>query len=270
MTGVHPILNSILAHKREELRFGKAMVSEEELLFAAERKGQKPRSLYSVLTAPGGKVRIIAEIKRSSPSAMIKPTGFDPARIAQAYETAGACAISVLTDARFFCGAPVYVPMAREAVSLPVLRKDFILDRWQLAETAALGADAVLLMVANFQDVSAFESLYHRALELNLEPLVEIHSEKEWERISHLKPRLVGVNNRDFMSPTLAVDSGTALRIAPLLPDDVAVVSESGISSPEQIRRAMEAGVDGFLIGSHFMKQENPGKALHELISQAG
>ncbi len=265
---VSPVLKAILDHKREETRHAQKLVSEADLIRAAEHRRGDFRSLHGALANKGEAPGIIAEIKRASPSTMFKPAGFDPARIARDYEKAGASALSVITEARFFCGSPLYVPIVREGVSVPVLRKDFIIGRWQVAQTAALGADAILLMTVNFDDHARFEDLYRFAVELGLEPLVEIHSREEWEAVRGLKPKLVGVNNRDFRSPALTVDMETTTSLAPLIAGEAIVVSESGIASAEDIVRLARAGAGGFLIGSRFMREDNPGAALEKLIGQ--
>lgn len=265
---VSPVLQAILDHKREETRHAQKLVPESDLIRVAEKRRGDFRSLHGALVGKGEKPGIIAEIKRASPSTMFKPSGFNPARIAKGYENAGASALSVITESRFFCGSPLYIPIVRPAVSIPVLRKDFIIGRWQVAETAALGADAILLMTVNFDDHEQFADLYRFAVELGLEPLVEIHSGQEWEAVRGLKPKLIGVNNRDFRSPTLSVDMKTTGRIAPLIAGEAVVVSESGISSAEDMIRISDEGADGFLIGSGLMREDDPGAALERLIGQ--
>jgi indole-3-glycerol phosphate synthase len=265
---LNPVLQAILDFKRDETRHAQKLVSEADLIRIAQKRRGDFRSLYGALANKGDTPGIIAEIKRASPLTMFKPAGFDPARIAMGYEKAGASAISVITETRFFCGSPLYVPIVREAVSIPVLRKDFIIGRWQVAQTAALGADAILLMTVNFDNQAEFAELYRFAVELGLEPLVEIHSSEEWEAVRDLKPSLVGVNNRDFRSPNLAVDTQTTARIAPLIAGKALVVSESGIASAEDMIRISRAGANGFLIGSRLMREEDPGAQLARLIGQ--
>jgi indole-3-glycerol phosphate synthase len=265
---VSPVLKAILDYKRDETRHAQKLVPQTGLIRMAEKRLGDFRSLHGALANKGSAPGIIAEIKRASPSTMFKPVGFDPARIARGYEEAGASALSVITEARFFCGSPLYVPIVREAVSIPVLRKDFIISRWQVAESAALGADAILLMTVNFADQAQFEDLYRFAVELGLEPLVEIHSREEWEAVRGLKPKLVGVNNRDFRSPGLAVDMETTARIAPLIAGDATVVSESGITSAQDMIRLSRMGAGGFLIGSGLMREDDPGAALGKLIGK--
>lgn len=267
MAAMNPVIEKILAHKWDEVRLAKLSMPEEALVEAAGKLGER-RSLIGAIKEKKGAPAIIAEIKRATPSAVLRPVGFDPVAIARSYEAAGAAAVSVLTDARFFCGEPLYVPMVREAVSIPTLRKDFIVDTWQVAEAAALGADAVLLMALNSSD-EELASLYNRTLKLGMEPLVEIHSKEEWERVRPLAPKLVGINNRDFTSDDLRVDTNVSADLISDLPDDVTVISESGISSAAEIRRLMDVGADGFLIGSAFMKEADPGAALSNLLHEA-
>ncbi len=264
---MNPLLKNILDNKREEVDHLKRVYSEDALLDAARKIGDR-RSLAGAIKHGEKKPRVIAEIKRSSPTKMLKPTRFDPKAIAISYESGGASALSVLTDARFFCGHSAYIPIVRAAVSIPVLRKDFVIDKYQISEAAALGADAILLMALNFEDTDALGELYHHALSLGLEVLLEIHSQKEWEKVEPLHPKLVGINNRDFLSPKLAVDIMTTIRLAPQLPADVVIVSESGISSAEDISKLSAAGARGFLIGSAFMAHDDPGACLARLIDQ--
>jgi len=261
---LHPILRAILDHKRDEIAVAKQTFDTSYLRERAASRGER-RSLVGALKQERGYASVIAEIKRASPRRILCPTGFDPVAIARSYEQGGAAAISCLTDTRFFCGAPHFVPLVRAATSLPVLRKEFILDPVQLLETAALGADAVLLMAVCCESDGQLADLYHLALELGLEPLMEIHSEEEWRRIERLKPTLVGVNNRDFLSPDLAVDLSVSYGLAPLLPDAVTVVSESGITSAADIKNLSEV-VDGFLIGSALMSHPSPGVPLSSLL----
>lgn len=263
---INPTLLKILEHKRLEVDRLKSIIPIETLRDAAAKHGPR-RSLRAALMDQSPDVKIIAEIKRSSPSACFKPIGFDPVGIAKSYESAGAAALSVLTEPRFFSGNSTYVPLIKDAVRLPVLRKDFILDQWQVVESAALGADAVLLMAINFKDTGAIEPLYKEAVELGLEPLVEIHSEKEWKMVEPLDPMIIGINNRDFMAPDLRVDIGTTMTIAPLLPPGAVIVSESGISNRDDIELLQNHGVHGFLVGSSLMKEDDPGEALKRLLA---
>ncbi|MBF0170357.1 MAG: indole-3-glycerol-phosphate synthase [Nitrospinae bacterium] len=265
-----PILAAIVAHKRDEVAAFKRSVPAEGLAerAAARREEQgAARSLVEAMRRHTVTANVIAEVKRASPSRMLRPVGFDPVAIAKGYETAGAAAISCLTDARFFCGSGSYVPLIRHEVGLPVLRKEFVIDPIQLVETAALGADAVLLMAILFDSPDAFAEMYETAEGLGLTPLVEIGDENEWERVAGCEPELVGINNRDFASPDLALDLARTERLAPGLPGGVTLVSESGVSTPADIVRLKKCGVSGFLIGSALMKEDDPGGALASLLA---
>ena len=257
-------IEKIIEHKTEEVAQSKRLYSEQYLV-EVSADNVSSLSLTTSLKKTDGPINVIAEIKRASPSAMLMATDFDPVKIARSYEKAGAKAISVLTDTRFFCGSPMYVPLVKKAVSIPVLRKEFVIDKLQLAESAALGADAVLLMAVLFESVDQIGELYYYAQELGLDVLMEIHTEDEWKKVEPLKPKLVGVNNRDFMSPDLAVDLATIKKIAPILPADVTVVCESGILRAEDMR-GLEEYADAFLIGSLFMKDKDPGVVLSKTL----
>jgi indole-3-glycerol phosphate synthase len=262
----NPTLLKIVEYKRQEVDLLKSIYPIATLRDSAAKHGPR-KSLRAALMDKSPDTKIIAEIKRSSPSACFKPIDFDPVGIARSYESAGAIALSVLTEARFFSGNSAYVPLISDATQLPVLRKDFIVDQWQVVETAALGADAILLMAINFKDTKAIEPLYKEAIELGLEPLVEIHSQKEWEMVKPLNPMIVGINNRDFMSPDLKIDIGTTLSIAPFIPRGAAIVSESGISNRDDIELLQDRGVHGFLVGTSLMKEDDPGAALKRLLT---
>ncbi len=268
-----PILATIVAHKQDEVAAFKRSVPVEALADRAalvrEEQGAA-RSLVEAMRGHGRSANIIAEVKRASPSRMLRPVGFDPVAIAKGYERAGAAAISCLTDSRFFCGSPSYVPLIRQAVAAPVLRKEFVIDPVQLLEAAALGADAVLLMSILFDSSDAFAEMYETAEGLGLTPLVEIGDELEWERVAGCEPELVGINNRDFASPDLSLDLTRTERLAPGMPGGVTLISESGVSTAKDIVRLKKSGVAGFLIGSAFMKEDDPGAALSSLLAGVG
>jgi indole-3-glycerol phosphate synthase len=264
---LHPMLQGIVDHKKEEVAHLRRMMPSGALRDAAAAvSGRRP--FANALRKSNGKVNIIAEIKRSSPSKMLMPTRFDPVGIAKAYEQNGAAAISVLTDTRFFCGAASFLPAVRQAVSIPVLRKEFIVDPWQLEETAALGADAVLLMAVLFDDPAPIAELYHKAIELDLQPLVEVHTEREWEQVAALDPQVVGINNRDFTSDFLPVDILATKFLAPKIDHKRVIVSESGIDHADNIA-TLAHFVDAYLIGSAFMKTNDPGNALKGMLDAA-
>lgn len=208
--------------------------------------------------------RIIAECKRRSPSRGILRARYNPASIAAAYERAGAAAISVLTEPTFFDGAGEHLRSVRAAVRLPVLRKDFIVDPYQLLEARAWGADAALLIVAALTD-RELRTLIAEAADLGLDALVEVHDRTELLRAIDAGAPIVGVNNRNLKS--LDVSLRVAEDLAPDIPDEVSAVAESGLKTRADLDRLSAAGFDGFLIGERFMSVEDPGTALKELVS---
>ncbi len=214
-----------------------------------------------------GRVNVIAECKRRSPSKGILAAEYDPVRVARAYEAGGAAAISVLTEPTFFDGALEHLTAVRAAVPIPILRKDFIVDEYQLLEARAAGADAVLLIVAAL-DQRELLRLDRRARELGLATLVEVHDEEELARAVGAGARIVGVNNRNLR--TLAVDVEASYRLAARLPRDVIGVSESGLKSREELERLSAAGYRAFLIGERFMTAPDPVNALRELLAESG
>jgi len=209
--------------------------------------------------------RIIAEIKKASPSAGVIRAGSDPARLAIGYQSNGAAAISVLTDYRFFGGSGPDLASVRDSVTLPLLRKDFILDELQVYESRALGADAVLL-IASLLEASALSDLGGIASELGMATLVEIHGERELEKIDFERHPLLGINNRNLS--TMRVDRGTTGAIARLLPPGVRFVSESGLRSAADVREAYAVGAAAVLMGEAFMRSPEPGLALKGVIDE--
>jgi len=205
---------------------------------------------------------VIAEIKRSSPSSGKLAEVEDAGRLAETYERAGASAVSVLTDSLFFGGSLEDLRRTREAVSLPILRKDFILDPIQICEARVAGADAVLLIAAALSP-KQLNSLFETAMSLGLTPVVEAHNETELARALELNPRIIGINNRNLS--TLQVDPETFVRLRPLVPQGVLVLAESGISGPEDIAMLRKAGADAFLIGTTLMRSHDPGATLRRL-----
>ncbi len=210
-----------------------------------------------------GRVNVIAECKRRSPSKGVLAERYDPVAIARAYERGGAAAISVLTEPTFFDGALEHLAAVRAAVQVPLLRKDFVVDDYQLLEARAAGADAVLLIVAALDD-RELASLHRRARELGLAALVEVHDEEELRRAEGAGARLVGVNNRNLR--TLAVDVEASGRLAAAIPRGVTAVSESGLRSRADLDRLRGLGYRAFLIGERFMTDADPARALGELI----
>jgi len=237
-----------------------------ESLTALERRAAAatPRGpeFEAALGRPGH-VNIIAECKRRSPSKGVLAVDYDPVRIAREYEDGGAAAISVLTEPTFFDGALEHLTAVRSAVRLPLLRKDFVVDPYQLFEARAAGADAVLLIVAAL-DQEEMVALQQRAWDLGLATLVEIHDEAELTRAIDSGARIVGVNNRNLR--TLTVDVGASDRLAARLPRDVVAVSESGLKSREELEQLAVAGYRAFLIGERFMTDPRPADAIRRLM----
>jgi len=268
------VLARILQSTRAELEHRKAQVTGAELrerIADGERPvdaGQSPsdratRGFRAALTRPG--IAVIAEFKRRSPSAGTLRDGADLATLVCAYERGGASALSVLTEQPNFGGALADLTAARGLVRLPVLRKDFIVDEYQLLEARAAGADAVLLIVAALED-RELASLHSAAAELALDVLVEVHDREEVARALAVGAELVGVNNRDLRD--FSVDVGRTARLRSAIPSGVAVVSESGIASAEQLRVLEGEGVDAVLVGETLMRAENAEQALRELVAR--
>lgn len=228
---------------------------------ALERIGER-RSLSAALRARGEEPAIIAEIKRASPSLGLIVHDFDPARIATAYERAGADAISVLTESDHFLGELRFLDVARAHASRPILRKDFLTDRYQVAQSAAYGADAILLIVAALDDDRLAE-LIREAARYALDALVEVHDAAELGRALRAGAQIVGINNRNLR--TFHVDLAVSEELLPAVPRGVLVVSESGFQSGAQIRRLRAAGAHAFLIGEWLMRSEDPVSALRDL-----
>lgn len=213
-----------------------------------------------------GRVNVIAECKRRSPSKGVLAADYDPAAIAGRYERGGAAAISVLTEPTFFDGALEHLTAVRQAVAVPLLRKDFIIDDFQLLEARAAGADAILLIVAALEQAT-LTRLQARAWELGLAALVEVHDDEELTRAIDAGARVIGVNNRNLR--TLQVDVDASHRLATKMPADVIAVSESGLQSRDDLERLAAAGYRAFLIGERFMVDPDPARAIGELIGQA-
>ena len=230
-------------------------------------KAAPPVRPFAEAIARPGRLNVIAEHKRRSPSRGAIREDLLPAHVARLYEGAGAAAISVLTDLPFFGGRMAHLEEVRGATGVPVLRKDFVLDPWQVWEARAAGADAVLLIVAALT-ASELTGLLAVAREAGMDVLVEVHDRGELDRALAAGARIVGVNNRDLK--TLAVSLDTALALAPAIPDDVVAVAESGIRAGKDLARLRDAGFDAFLVGEHLMSAPDPGEALRELIAGAG
>lgn len=255
-------LTAVAAAKRAEID-RRVRTAPVEGLKEKELYRQPRRSLEAALRAQ--EFGVIAEIKKISPSQGVLRSEFDPVRIAGQYQEGGASAISVLTDEEFFGGRLEYLSDVRVSIGLPVLRKDFIVDGYQLHEARSAGADAVLLIVA-LLDRHRLAGLLAEAADLELEALVEVHDEQEIRVAVELDARLIGVNNRDLATLRTCVE--TSLRLGSGLPSDRVVISESGITSGRQLVALKEAGYGGALIGGFLMRQEDPGAALRKLLDE--
>jgi indole-3-glycerol phosphate synthase len=219
--------------------------------------------LRAQLTA--GRPAVIAEVKKASPSRGVIRADFRPAEIAASYAAAGAACLSVLTDVDFFQGSDAHLQQARAACALPVLRKDFLIDAWQIHEARALGADCVLLIVAALDD-AALREFAALARELGMDVLVEAHDADELERALALPEAIVGINNRDLRTFATSLDTTLALRAR--VPADRLLVTESGIHTPADVARMRAAGVHAFLVGEAFMRADDPGAALRRLFAR--
>jgi indole-3-glycerol phosphate synthase len=263
MREVPSILRKILQTKTEEVTARKRAASSEEL--AARIAGLPPCRGFAhrVRAAAGQGSAVIAEVKKASPSAGVIRADFRPAEIAAGYQHGGAACLSVLTDTDYFQGSDDYLRQARDACQLPVLRKDFMIDPWQIRESRVLGADCILLIVAALEKSLLLE-LDLLAAELGLDVLVEVHDEVELEAALDTTATLIGVNNRDLH--TFTTDLATSERLRPLIPADRLMVTESGIHTLQDVARMHRAGIHAFLVGEAFMRQPEPGEALRSLF----
>ena len=262
------ILAEIVAHKRQEVAAAKARVPLDQLKERITELG-RPRNFFAAVTQPKNQLRVIAEVKRASPSAGLIREDFDPVAIARAYYEAGAAAISCLTDEHYFQGSLAYIHQIRDAVPLPVLRKDFIIDAYQVYEARAAGADAILLIAECLEEDQLLDLLI-LATELNLTTLVEVHDVEHLLRVRphigfpHPSYTLLGINNRDLKRMT--TDLGHTFRMLSMIENTDILVSESGIRTHDDILRLQQAGVHRVLVGEHLMRQPDVGQALRELI----
>jgi indole-3-glycerol phosphate synthase len=255
------ILGKIVANKRREIELSRARVPESEL--KRRLRDAPPLRNFRAALAAGSGVRLIAEVKKASPSAGVLRPDFDPLAIAQAYVAGGAAALSVLTDEPFFQGRLAYLEAIRAAVAVPLLRKDFLVDPYQLLEARVAGADAVLL-IAEILDDAALAGLLREAAALGLDSLVELYDPANLPRVLAAGATIVGVNNRDLRTFVTRLEH--TLELAPNLPAGCLLVSESGIRSRADILRLQAAGVHAVLIGETFMRAPNIGAKMRELM----
>jgi indole-3-glycerol phosphate synthase len=261
------ILARIVAAKHAEVAASQALRSIASLRDQAELDAS-PRDFVGSLRAAVADRRdaVIAEIKKASPSKGLLREPFLPAQIAQSYAAHGAACLSVLTDMKFFQGSPLFVEQVRQACGLPVLRKDFIVDAYQIYESRVLGADCILLIAACLED-SQLRDFEQLAASLRMAVLVEVHDALELERALRLPTPLIGVNNRNLRTFEVSLD--TTLNLLPRIPRDRLLISESGIHTVDDVARLRASGVNAFLVGEALMRAEDPGTALTQLFSQA-
>jgi indole-3-glycerol phosphate synthase len=261
---VSDILERIVAVKREEIAAAKVRRGQASLREEAEAR-RDTRGFTDALrrTIGVGHAAVIAEVKKASPSKGVLREHFVPAEIAASYERGGAACLSVLTDERFFQGAAAYLQQARAACALPALRKDFMVDAYQVFEARAMGADCILLIAACLDD-SQMADLEAQAHALGMDVLVEVHDGAELDRALRLKTPLVGINNRNLRSFEVSLD--TTLALLPRVPADRLLVTESGILVRGDVERMRDAKVHAFLVGEAFMRADDPGKALADLF----
>lgn len=265
MSASGTILDRICADKRALVNEHKHLRPVQELLKRAEEQAA-PRGFSNSLTRHVKKdgVGLICEIKKASPSAGLIREHFDPAQLARSYQHGGASCLSVLTEQKYFQGSDTHLGEARSACDLPVLRKDFILDPYQVIEARALGADCVLLILAAMDD-SLLAQLEETALGYGMDVILEVHEECEMERALKCKSPLIGINNRNLK--LMKTDLGTTERLAPMASEDRILISESGINTPQDIQRMMAAGVHRFLIGESLMKKSDIEAATKQLVA---
>jgi indole-3-glycerol phosphate synthase len=264
MSSMPTILDKIVATKRREIAAAKALRSEEDLRSAAT-KAPPVRDFFAPLATPGP-IKLIAEVKKASPSKGLIRADFNAVAIAKAYESHGATCLSVLTDTQYFQGELEDLRAARSSVGIPVLRKDFILDDYQLYEARAAGADAVLLIAECLDDCN-LRKLHNEAVSLGMSPLVEIYEPENLRRAFDAGATLIGINNRNLH--TFEVDLEHTLRLRDRVPGECVLVAESGIRTHEDVQRLQAAGVDAMLVGESLMAQGDIGKAVDSLLGRA-
>ena len=265
MTNTPDILTTILAKKAEEIAYRKTQRSIADLADIAQGV-EKPRGFYQALQAKASlhKPAIIAEIKKASPSKGVIREDFQPVTIGLDYAMNGAACLSVLTDKEFFQGAEAYLQMVRERCPLPVIRKDFMIDPYQVVESRALGADCILLIVAALSDPQMHE-LCDTAIKLGMDVLVEVHNAEEMQRALMLDTKLIGINNRNLR--TFETSLQTTLNLKTAVPSDKLVITESGIHTHDDVQLMLDNGIYAFLVGESFMRAPSPGQKMRELFN---
>ena len=262
--GINPksVLAGIVAARRESVAHRQRVLPLAVLKMTVQRNAAPVRNFPRALARPGA-WNVIAELKKASPSRGLLREDFEPAVLAPAFEQAGAAALSVLTEEDFFQGSLAHLKAARQATTIPVLRKDFILEAWQVWETRAAGADSLLLIATILED-ELLRELLALSRELGMEPLVEVHTREEMRRALEVGARIIGVNNRDLA--TFEVRLEASVELIEAIPDQYLAVSESGLRSHDDLERLRLKGFDAFLIGEHLMTQRDPASALRGLI----
>ena len=265
MNGTPDVLKKIVARKREEIAERRAAKPQAELALRA-KDADAPRGFVAALRAKvlAGQAAVIAEIKKASPSKGVLREDFQPSEIAVSYANGGAACLSVLTDVDFFQGADAYLQAARAACDLPVIRKDFIVDPYQVVEARALGADCILLIAACLDD-KQLHRLNNLAHELGMDVLIEVHDGDELARALRTDNPLIGINNRNLRTFEVSLD--TTLELLPQISEERLAVTESGILAPADVALMREHGVHAFLVGEAFMRAEDPGSRLTELFA---
>jgi indole-3-glycerol phosphate synthase len=256
---MNSILKYILEEKKQEV---KKLYKDRSAL---QGRSDKKRMFCNAISKKDT-LNIIAEIKKASPSKGVIKKDFDVVKIAKIYSESGADAISVLTDEKFFMGSIEYLKKARDTVDIPILRKDFIIDPIQVIQSASINADCILLIAAILSK-SQMNELYHAALEYDIEVLFEVHKEKEVDIIMSIspQPKMIGINNRDLS--TFETDINTTIKIAPIIPENITIISESGIENKEQAEKIKKAGATAILVGESLMKAKNVEELIKELKS---
>ena len=258
------ILKKILARKQQEIIENSALISQSELIEKITL-GSPPRGFANAISAKieSGEAAVVAEIKRASPSKGVICENFDPESIAKSYQLGGACCLSILTDVDFFQGSNEYLKVARRACQLPVIRKDFIIDEYQVYEARAMEADCILLIVSALS-AESLSKLHDLSLSLGMDVLIEVHNEQELEVALPLNNSIIGINNRNLH--TFDVSLENTLCLVDKIPRATIIVTESGIHSQSDVRLMRSKNVNGFLVGEAFMKTPNPGLKLQEMF----